>query len=88
MKRYVLKGFTRGDVLLDEIAREDPSSTADDVTQADGVVELRRLFVEFENENLNAVLKVEGKEDKIMAICPDLITVCLSPCITPLPCPC
>lgn len=33
------------------------------------------LWVEFENENLNAVLKAEGKEDRLLAICPDLITV-------------
>lgn len=32
------------------------------------------LQVDFENENLNAILKEEGKEDKLLAICPDLIT--------------
>jgi DUF917 family protein len=72
VNRYVAKGFTRGNVSLDEISREDPSDIANVEQKA---AESRRVFVEFENENLNVVLKVKGKEDKLLAICPDLITV-------------
>jgi DUF917 family protein len=57
--RHVAEGFTRGSVLLD-------STTSFTSTQS--------LFVEFENENLSAVLKVNGEEDKVLACCPDLIT--------------
>jgi hypothetical protein len=70
--RYVSKGFTRGNVLLDEISRDEPSNFE---VGKEGKEEHNRLFVDFENENLNAILKVEGKEDKLLAICPDLITV-------------
>ena len=79
MNRYVAKGFTRGNVLLDEISREDPSNIADRAQEAG---EPRRALVEFENENLNVVLKEKGKDDKLLAICPDLITVCL-PILSP-----
>jgi hypothetical protein len=59
-------------VSLDEISREDPSI----VTGAgQEEAESRKLFVNFENENLNCVLKVKGKDDKLVAVCPDLITV-------------
>jgi DUF917 family protein len=71
--RYVSKGFTRGSVLLDEISRDDPSRA--DSKRAGREI-CSRLFVDFENENLNAILKVEGEADKLLAICPDLITVC------------
>ncbi|KIN05893.1 hypothetical protein OIDMADRAFT_176029 [Oidiodendron maius Zn] len=71
VNRYVAKGFTRGNVLLDEISREDPSNIADRAQEAG---EPRRALVEFENENLNVVLKEKGKEDRLVAICPDLIT--------------
>lgn len=72
MNRYVSKGFTRGNVLLDEISREDPSNVANVRQQEE---QPRRLFVDFENENLNAILRADGKDDKLLAICPDLITV-------------
>lgn len=63
--RHVSKGFTRGDVILSSIPREG----------GDGVAGEEELWVEFENENLNAMLKAKGKEDRLLAICPDLITV-------------
>jgi DUF917 family protein len=78
VNRYVAKGFTRGNVLLDEILREDASNIANVEQEA---VNSRRVFVEFENENLNVVLKVKGNQDRLLAICPDLITVRLP--ITP-----
>lgn len=57
---------------LNEISRENPSI----VTGAGHEeIEPRELFVNFENENLNCVLKVKGKDDKLVAVCPDLITV-------------
>jgi DUF917 family protein len=60
----VTKGFTRGNVTLESIPQEgvdeNPST----------------MYVEFENENLSAVLKVKGAEDKVLAVCPDLIQVC------------
>jgi DUF917 family protein len=64
--RHVAKGFTRGSVLL--------SSVSEDSTPSDGnASSSTSLFVEFENENLCAVLKQEGEEDKVIAVCPDLI---------------
>jgi len=60
--RHVAEGFTRGSVLLD-VTSASASSTP---TQS--------LFVEFENENLSAVLKIKGQKDKVLACCPDLIT--------------
>ncbi|KAH7305301.1 hypothetical protein B0I35DRAFT_114868 [Stachybotrys elegans] len=57
--RQVAKGFTRGSVLLSSSDSNTSSSTS--------------LFVEFENENLCAVLKQEGQEDKVIAVVPDLI---------------
>lgn len=62
MTRTVTEGFTRGSVLLEPISV--PSSAPK-----------TSLFIEFENENLSAVLKEQGKEDKMLAVCPDLITV-------------
>lgn len=72
MTRHVSKGFTRGNVLLDEIPKNDTPKTDYEIELNE---EQSRLLVEFENENLNAVLKVTGQEDKLLAICPDLITV-------------
>lgn len=61
--RNVSKGFTRGNVTLESIS-------------AEGVDEKpRTMHVDFENENLSAVLKVEGADDKVVAVCPDLIQV-------------
>lgn len=62
--RKVAKGFTRGSVLLE--SNSIPSTTSSAPKQ--------QLFVEFENENLCAILKVAGQEDKVLACCPDLIT--------------
>ena len=59
--RHVAEGFTRGSVLLDSTSNGSPAST-------------QSLFVEFENENLSAVLKVPGQPDTVLACCPDLIT--------------
>jgi len=32
------------------------------------------LLVDFENENLSATLRMPGKADRTLAVCPDLIT--------------
>lgn len=59
--RNVAQGFTRGSVLLDSISASS--------------IPTRQLFVEFENENLSAVLKRRpGQTDTVLACCPDLIT--------------
>ncbi|KAH8595530.1 hypothetical protein B0O99DRAFT_652008 [Bisporella sp. PMI_857] len=54
--RDVTKGFTRGNVTLASFSEKDATE----------------LYVEFENENLSAVLK-NGDEKKVLAVCPDLI---------------
>ena len=59
--RHVAEGFTRGSVLLDSTSISSSTPT-------------QSLFVEFENENLSAVLKVPGHPDTVLACCPDLIT--------------
>ncbi|KAG9247228.1 hypothetical protein BJ878DRAFT_532714 [Calycina marina] len=56
VKRTVAKGFTRGNI---NIARLTPEETGE-------------MYVEFENENLSAVLREDGQE-KILAMCPDLV---------------
>ncbi|KUJ20906.1 uncharacterized protein LY89DRAFT_694593 [Mollisia scopiformis] len=61
--RHVAEGFTRGSVLLSSIS-DTPSSSSSTTS----------LLVDFENENLSAILKEDGKEDQLLAICPDLIT--------------
>ena len=63
VNRDVASGFTRGNVLLESFS-DDPSSSDS----------RKSLRVDFENENLNALLSEEGKEEKLLAICPDLIT--------------
>ena len=66
--RHVAKGFTRGSVLLTSFSEEStPQSDRDNSSSSTS------LAVEFENENLCAVLKQEGEKDKLLAICPDLI---------------
>jgi DUF917 family protein len=58
--RTVSKGFTRGNVTL-----ESPSPNTEPP---------QHMFVEFENENLSAVLRgAEG--ERVLAVCPDLIQV-------------
>ncbi|EFQ33716.1 hypothetical protein CGRA01v4_12261 [Colletotrichum graminicola] len=57
--RQIARGFTRGSVLLSSFDGNTSSSTS--------------LFVEFENENLCAVLKQEGQQDKAIAVVPDII---------------
>ncbi|KAE9379113.1 hypothetical protein N431DRAFT_499770 [Stipitochalara longipes BDJ] len=65
--RNVGSGFTRGSVLLSPLTdgtsptrhTQNPRST---------------LLVDFENENLSAILREAGKPDKTLAVCPDLIT--------------
>ena len=59
--RHVAEGFTRGSVLLDSAWTSSSAPT-------------QSLFVEFENENLSAVLKIADQEDRVLACCPDLIT--------------
>ncbi|KAK5047642.1 hypothetical protein LTR84_006307 [Exophiala bonariae] len=66
--RQVAKGFTRGSVLLSAFSEEPTSRSSGENNSS-----LTTLAVEFENENLCAVLKQEGEEDKVLAICPDLI---------------
>jgi len=66
--RHVAKGFTRGSVLLSALS-ENPTSRSSGENNSSAP----SLAVEFKNENLCAVLKQEGDEDKLLAICPDLI---------------
>ena len=63
--RKVSKGFTRGNITIARLSEEEASE----------------LYVEFENENLSAVLK-EGSEEKTLAVCPDLIQVSYSTLIS------
>ncbi len=62
VNRKVGSGFTRGDALLESFS-DSPSSSSD----------ASSLFVEFENENLSAVLREKGKPERLVAVCPDLI---------------
>lgn len=64
--RHVGDGFTRGSVLLESFSDSDTPSIITTSTTS--------LHVDFENENLNAVLKEDGKHDRVLAVCPDLIT--------------
>ncbi|KAG4420786.1 hypothetical protein IFR04_006066 [Cadophora malorum] len=62
--RHVAEGFTRGSVLLEAFSERQPAAS-DSVTS---------LLVDFENENLSAILQTPGQADKVLAVCPDLIT--------------
>lgn len=62
--RHVAEGFTRGSVLLEAFSESQPAAS-DSVTS---------LLVDFENENLSAILQTPGQADKVLAVCPDLIT--------------
>ncbi|KAB8295723.1 hypothetical protein EYC80_008548 [Monilinia laxa] len=64
--RKVAEGFTRGSVLLDQIVGPTSTTTIHDKSASS-------LYVEFENENLCAILKTPGKDDVVLAVCPDLI---------------
>ncbi|PBP19633.1 hypothetical protein BUE80_DR009663 [Diplocarpon rosae] len=60
--RHVAEGFTRGSVLLESFSE---SQSPDSV---------KSLLVDFENENLSAILRTPGQNDRVLAVCPDLIT--------------
>jgi DUF917 family protein len=68
--RNVSEGFSRGSVLLEPFSENDKRR---DMSEKAG----KSLVIDFENENLCAVLKEEGAEDRVLACCPDLIVVCL-----------
>ncbi|CAG8971459.1 hypothetical protein HYALB_00002043 [Hymenoscyphus albidus] len=62
--RMVGEGFTRGNVILESFSEEASNSTK------------RTLVIDFENENLSAILKgKEEEDDEVLASCPDLITI-------------
>lgn len=63
--RRVAQGFTRGSTVLQA---SDEERTSKDSGKA-------KLTIEFENENLSAVLSEGGREERLLAVCPDLITV-------------
>ncbi|KAH8663399.1 hypothetical protein BGZ60DRAFT_470898 [Tricladium varicosporioides] len=66
--RNVAEGFTRGSVLLEPFFDSDNNPNHEvEVGQS--------LLIDFENENLSATLQVLGGEGKVLASCPDLITV-------------
>ena len=66
--RHVAKGFTRGSVLLESFSETTLSSSPSSSPATTS------LIVDFENENLSALLREDGKEDIVLASCPDLIT--------------
>ena len=66
--RNVAEGFTRGYVLLEPFSENDVKKNGCEKTE-------KSLVIDFENENLSAVLKQEGVEDEVLACCPDLIVV-------------
>lgn len=63
--RNVGNGFTRGSVVLE---------SASEPSYPPKTIHSTSLIVAFENENLSAILREQGKEDKLLAVCPDLIT--------------
>ncbi|KAJ5042715.1 uncharacterized protein L3040_004112 [Drepanopeziza brunnea f. sp. 'multigermtubi'] len=64
--RRVAEGFTRGHVLLESFSE---SLASDPVTSSSS-----SLLVDFENENLSAILRTSEQPDRVLAVCPDLIT--------------
>ncbi|XMA08178.1 hypothetical protein WAI453_000969 [Rhynchosporium graminicola] len=67
VNRHVAKGFTRGSVTLEAFSESHPSSSSNSDS-------IPSLVVDFENENLSAILKTPGKDNRVLAVCPDLIT--------------
>lgn len=66
--RNVAEGFTRGSVLLESFSDSD-TNTNNEVKAGES------LLIDFENENLSATLQVPGGKGRVLACCPDLITV-------------
>ena len=66
VSRRIAGAFTRGDVVVVPFT----DGLVDDFSLASK----SSLFVEFENENLCAVLRQPGEDDRTLAVCPDLIT--------------
>ncbi|KAG4431583.1 hypothetical protein IFR05_012938 [Cadophora sp. M221] len=66
--RHVAEGFTRGSVLLEAFSENHASPSSSD---SDPVTS---LLVDFENENLSAILQTPGQANRVLAVCPDLIT--------------
>lgn len=63
--RRVAGGLTRGSAVLHASADERDSE----------MDAKKKLTIEFENENLSAMLREDGEEEKLLAISPDLIAV-------------
>lgn len=60
--RNVGEGFTKGNVLVSSDLKSNSSSKSS-------------LLVTFENENLCVTSTMLGREDQVLAVCPDLITL-------------
>lgn len=60
--RTVGEGFTKGNVIVSHDHAHQSSSESS-------------LHVLFENENLCVTSKMLGREDQVLAVCPDLITL-------------
>ncbi|KAG9234143.1 hypothetical protein BJ875DRAFT_441551 [Amylocarpus encephaloides] len=65
--RNVAEGFTRGTVLLESHSEINQAVASSGTNES--------LVIDFENENLCAVLKKDEQPDQVLAVCPDLITV-------------
>ncbi|RDL40560.1 uncharacterized protein BP5553_00539 [Venustampulla echinocandica] len=70
--RKVAQGFTRGSVLFESFSDIENERNTSSTPKKSAT---ENLLIDFENENLSAILKVDGKEDKVVACCPDLICV-------------
>ncbi|KAF4620233.1 hypothetical protein G7Y89_g14587 [Cudoniella acicularis] len=67
--RNVAEGFTRGSVLLESFEPDMNKNKSPSLKR-------ESLLIDFENENLSArLLDENGKELRVLACCPDLITV-------------
>lgn len=66
VSRHVGSGFTRGSVILEAFPSPNQNQNQNLFNST--------LKVDFENENLTAILRPKGGEEKLLAICPDLIT--------------